>query len=175
MSQKGPTFAELVADCRVSAVHLETRDVYGVVEEDEDFAAWKKGKRYELSDQASWWNGFHQTVADAVARGVVFRRARVVSEPVTDYIRYEHSCTPQNIAAGEEVRWLPRRMASDLLLPGNDLWIFDERVARFGLFDGNGRFLEDVMERDGDVIERHSAAFDAMWERAIPHDEYKIR
>jgi hypothetical protein len=64
---------------------------------------------------------FHQSVADAVARGVTVRRARVVSEPVGDYIRYEHACTAQNIAAGEDVRWLPRRLASDLLIPGNDL------------------------------------------------------
>jgi Family of unknown function (DUF6879) len=31
-----------------------------------------------------------------------------------------------NIAAGEEVRWLPRRRASDLRLPGNDFWLLDE-------------------------------------------------
>ena len=58
-------------------------------------------------------------VSEAVARGVEFCRARVVSEPVSDCIRYEHSCTFQNIAAGEAVRWLPRRLASDLLLPGH--------------------------------------------------------
>ncbi|MEV5503578.1 DUF6879 family protein, partial [Nonomuraea fuscirosea] len=28
-----------------------------------------------------------------------------------------------NIKAGELVRWLARRQASDLLLPGNDLWV----------------------------------------------------
>lgn len=30
-----------------------------------------------------------------------------------------------NVKAGEEVRWLPRRQASDLALPGNDFWLFD--------------------------------------------------
>ena len=42
------------------------------------------------------------------------RRARVVSEPVTDYIRYEHDLTFANVAAGELVRWLPRRNAADI-------------------------------------------------------------
>ncbi|MFI6873583.1 DUF6879 family protein [Streptomyces sp. NPDC050400] len=175
MSQSGPTFAELLANCQESAVHLEMRDVYGVEEEDEDFAAWCAGRTYDLTDRATWWNGFHQMVADAVARGVAFRRARVVSEPVSDYIRYEHSCTPQNLAAGEEVRWLARHRSSDLLLPGNDLWIFDRHTVRYGLFSGDGRFLENVVERDAEIVKRHAGAFDAVWERAVPHEDYEIR
>jgi hypothetical protein len=68
-----------------------------------------------------------------VARGVKFRRARIVSEPVTDYIRFEHAITAGvNLAGGEQVRWLPRRRASDLCLPGNDFWPFDGRLVRFG-------------------------------------------
>lgn len=174
MPQQAPPFAELLAGCSRSAVHLEARDVYGVEEEDADFAAWRAGYRYDLADRASWWNPFHGLVADAVGRGVVVRRARVVSEPVSDYIRFEHSCTPQNLAAGEGVRWLPRRLASDLLLPGNDLWIFDGRLIRFSLFAGDGRFVEDVMSDAPDVVKRHSEAFEAVWERAVPHENYKI-
>lgn len=174
MSQTVPPFAELLAGCQRSAVHLEMRDVYGVVEEDDDFATWRSGHGYDVNDRSSWWNSFHDAVADAVGRGVVMRRARVVSEPVSEYIRYEYSCTPQNLAAGEDVRWLPRRLASDLLLPGNDLWIFDDRLIRFSLFDGNGRFVEDVMEDAADVVKRHAEAFEAVWQRAIPHADYVI-
>ncbi|MCF3136285.1 DUF6879 family protein [Streptomyces olivochromogenes] len=174
MSQTVPPFAELLAACQRSAVHLETRDVYGVVEEDEDFAAWRDGRMYDLDDRPSWWNNFHDSVADAVARGVVMRRARVVSEPVSEYIRYEHSCTPQNLAAGEDVRWLPRRLASDLLLPGNDVWIFDDRLIRFSLFAGDGRFTGDVMEDAPDVVKRHAEAFEAVWQRAVPHADFRI-
>ncbi|MFJ5731114.1 DUF6879 family protein [Streptomyces paradoxus] len=174
MPLRVPPFAELLAGCKRSAVHLETRDVYGVAEEDADFAAWRDGWEYDLDDRSSWWNGFHDAVADAVSRGVVMRRARVVSEPVSEYIRYEHSCTPQNLAAGEDVRWLPRHLASDLLLPGNDLWIFDDRLIRFSLFAGDGRFVEDVMCDAADIVKRHAEAFEAVWERSIPHEEYRI-
>ncbi|MEU3986142.1 DUF6879 family protein [Streptomyces sp. NPDC026672] len=174
MQQPVTPFAELLAGCRSSAVHLETRDVYGVAEEDEDFTAWRAGRRYDLADRASWWNSFHDAVSDAVSRGVAMRRARVVSEPASEYIRYEHSCTPQNLAAGEDVRWLPRRLASDLLIPGNDLWIFDSRLIRFSLFDGDGRFVEDVVEDAPDVVKRHVEAFEAVWSRALPHADYRI-
>ncbi|MCX4825125.1 hypothetical protein OG883_35745 [Streptomyces sp. NBC_01142] len=174
MPQKVPPFAELLADCQRSAVHLEMRDVYGVADEDADFAAWKSGHRYDLEDRSTWWNGFHEVVAEAVGRGASVRRARVVSEPVTDYIRYEHACTAQNIAAGEHVRWLPRRLASGLMLPGNDLWIFDERLIRFGLFSGVGAFVGHELEDSPDVVKQCVDAFEAVWDRAVPHEDYEV-
>lgn len=46
-------------------------------------------------------------VDETSGRGVVMRRLRVVSEPVRDYVRYEYDGTFTNVAAGEDVRWLP--------------------------------------------------------------------
>ena len=69
-----------------------------------------------------------------------------MSEPLADFIRFEYDITAGlNIAAGERVRWLPRRQASDLCLPGNDFWVFDNRFVRFSHFAGNGDFLEDEL------------------------------
>lgn len=174
MSQTVPPFAELLAGCSSSAVHLETRDVYGVAEEDEDFAAWKAGRRHTPETREEWWNPFHESVSNAVARGVSVRRARIVSEPVTEYIRYEHACTFQNIIAGESVRWLPRRLASDLLIPGNDLWLFDDALIRFGLFSGDGEFVGHTLSDDAAVIKNVSDAFEAVWERSIPHELFTV-
>jgi hypothetical protein len=61
-----------------------------------------------------------------------------VSEPVTDYIRYEHAGAVVNVSAGEQVRWLPRRRAVELLLPGADLWIFGGTQVLFNHFTGTG-------------------------------------
>jgi hypothetical protein len=109
-----------------------------------------------------------------VARGVKFRRARVISEPVSDYIRYEHFITDAtNIAGGEDVRWLPRRQASDLCLPGNDFWLFDDRLIRFHHFSGDGEVVEDELVTDPAVIRMCAAAFEAVWARAIPHADYQ--
>ncbi|MFE1959939.1 DUF6879 family protein [Streptomyces sp. NPDC059479] len=174
MSQRVPLFADFLGDCRHSAVHLEMRDVYTVADEDEGFTAWKSGHRYDLADRASWWTEFHGTVSDAVSRGVVVRRARVVSEPVTEYIRYEHSCTAQNLASGEDVRWLPRRSALDLMVPANDVWIFDGRLVRFGLFSGEGVFLTHVMDDTPHVAKQCLSAFEAVWERAVPHADFWV-
>jgi Family of unknown function (DUF6879) len=163
-----PPFRELIAATSSSAVHLEMRDYYAP---DGQFAAWKAGTPRPVPAYPAWYD----LVREHTARGVRFRRARIVSEPVSDYIRFEHEATAGlNVAAGEEVRWLPRRRASDLCLPGNDFWLFDGRLIRFHHFDGDGRVVEDELCEDPAVARMCSAAFEAVWERAVPHADYRL-
>lgn len=166
------SFDELLAGAKQSAVHLEMRDAYY---SNPRFEEWQQGARIDWTDRASWWRPFHDQIAEAVARGVVVRRARVVSEPVTEYIRWEHYVTHSNVAAGEQVRWLPRRLTADLLMPGCDFWIFDGAVIRVHDFAGNGDFRGDEYYDDPVLISLNAAAFERVWERATPHDQYEIR
>jgi hypothetical protein len=162
-----PPFSELIATATTSAVHLETRDTYTL--SDPQYQDWLAGRPVPAASP-EW----HDLVRLHTARGVKFRRARVVSEPLTDYIRYEHFITDaNNVAAGEDVRWLPRRRASDLCVPGNDFWLFDNHLIRFHHFSGDGEIVEDELVTDPAVIRMCAAAFEAVWERAIPHDEYR--
>ena len=41
----------------------------------------------------------------------------------------------------------PAGRRPDLCLPGNDFWVFDDRLVRFSHFAGNGEFLEDELSR----------------------------
>jgi hypothetical protein len=164
-----PPFRELIAATTRTAVHLEMRDSYDP--ETPQYQEWLAGKPRPVPASPAWYD----LVREHTARGVRFRRARVVSEPVSDYIRFEHEATAGlNVAAGEEVRWLPRRHASDLCLPGNDFWLFDDRLVRFHHFDGDGRVVEDELCDDRAVIDMCSAAFEAVWERAVPHANYGL-
>ncbi|MFH8339055.1 DUF6879 family protein [Streptomyces sp. AM6-12] len=99
---------EGLAQARRSAVHLEMRDRY--TPDDPEFARWRAGHRYagDPDNLPDWWGSWRDLVVGTTARGVVMRRARVVSEPGTDHIRYEHDMTFANVAAGESVRRLPR-------------------------------------------------------------------
>ncbi|MFJ9695710.1 DUF6879 family protein [Kitasatospora sp. NPDC101183] len=83
-------------------------------------------------------------------------------------------CRFTKVAGGEEVRGLPRGGASDLLLPGNDFWLFDGRIVQFNVFDGDGRWVHTDESDDPDVARSCAAAFDAVWERAVPHEAYSI-
>ncbi len=112
--EQAPPFEELIASAHHSAVHSEMRDFY--TPHDPIFLNWKAGREFDPAEVMADWC---QTVRSNVARGVVIRRARIVSEPLSDFTRHEYWMTSRlNIAAGEQVRWLPRRRASDLALPG---------------------------------------------------------
>ncbi|WP_330339433.1 DUF6879 family protein [Streptomyces sp. NBC_00557] len=170
-----PDFADLLAGAARSAVHLEMRDAYAVDYEKGPFADWRAGIRPDPADRASWWRPWLDLVQQAVARGVVIRRARIVSEPVSEYTRFLYDGTFTNVAAGEQVRWLPRRQASTIALPGNDFWLFDDQVVRWNHFTGEGQSAGGEVTEDPAAAKLCSEAFEAVWARAVPHDQYKIR
>jgi hypothetical protein len=167
--EQAPPFDELMASAQHSAVHLEMRDSY--TPSDPIFLDWKAGKQFDPVERMADW---FQSRRSTLARGVVIRRARIVSEPLSDFTRHEFEITPRlNIPAGEQVRWLPRRRASDLALPGNDFWVFDEHTIRFGYFAGDGELVAHEVCRDPDVLKLCLSAFEAVWDRAIPHEDYR--
>lgn len=174
MSQNAPDFAALLRSAERSAVHLEMRDVYSVGNEVDAFEHFKKTGEADLCPDSPFWQDWVPVVREAVGRGVVMRRARIVSEPVTDYIRWEHALTPVNIVAGESVRWLPRRLASDLALPGNDLWLIDEKRVLFHWFTGDGDWGGHAFNEEAAVVKMVSEAFEAVWERAVPHETFEV-
>lgn len=167
-------FSRLLAACQVSAVHLEMRDQY-MISGDPDLDAWNTGYRPDLADRSTWWHPWLQNIVDATTRGVAIRRARIVSEPISDYIHYEYDGTFANIAVGEQIRWLPRRQATDLALPGNDFWLFDGRILLVNHFAGNGDWGGEQRLDDPDTIKLCSEAFEAVWARATPHEQYQPR
>lgn len=173
MQQKVPSFAELLSSATRSAVHLEMRDVYAVAEEEGEMKLWRSGA-WSLDDGRKALSGWMELVASITRRGVAVRRARIVSEPVTDYIKYEHALTSLNIEAGEEVRWLPRRLALGIPLPAADFWLIDERLVRFNHFSGTGEAADPEMSDDPVVSALCASAFTSVWDRAMPHEEFKV-
>jgi hypothetical protein len=139
------------------------------------FTDWQAGRRDDPADRSSWWRPWLDLVVEARGRGVTIRRARIVSEPVSEYIRFEYDITFTNVAAGEEIRWLPRRRASNLALPGNDFWVFDDRLVLWNHFTGEGEISPKGWEitEDPAIVKACAAAFESVWERALPHEEYR--
>ncbi|WP_129285858.1 DUF6879 family protein [Streptomyces sp. GZWMJZ-114] len=174
MPSSKPTFDELIATCR-SALHLEMRDAYAVDYEKGPFADWRAGHRLNPAERETWWRPWLDLISETVDRGAEVRRARIVSEPVSEYTRFLYDGTFTNVAAGEQVRWLPRRQASDIPLPGNDFWLFDGVWVHWNHFAGDGSSLGAEITDDPHAAAVCRDAFEQVWERATPHDEYKIR
>lgn len=157
---------------RHEAVHLEMRDVYATDIERDRFATWLRGEPLDPAAEAEWWLPWFELMGRNIEAGKTMRRLRIVSEPVTDYIRFEWLDAAQLVRAGEDVRWLPRRRASKLLLPGNDFWMFDRQTVAFTNFSGGGHVLDHEMTTDPEIVGACSAAFENAWKISIPHHEY---
>ena len=155
------------------ALHLEMRDVYATDIERDRFRTWLRGEPLDPTAEAEWWQPWFDLMAANVAAGKTLRRLRIVSEPVTAYIRFEWLDATHLVAAGEDVRWLPRSRASTLLLPGNDFWLFDDETVAFTHFSGDGHVLGHERTTDPGIVELCRATFEAAWQLAIPHHDYK--
>jgi len=155
------------------AVHLEMRDVYATDVERDRFHAWLRGESLDPQAEAEWWRPWFEFMHQNNKQGKTLKRLRIVSEPVTDYIRFEWLDAAELVRAGEDVRWLPRRNASSLLLPGNDYWMFDRHTVAFTHFSGDGHVLSHEVTSDPDIVQMCAAVFDTAWNGAIPHAEYE--
>nr|BEK63886.1 hypothetical protein KPHV_11130 [Kitasatospora purpeofusca] len=165
--------AKAMAEAEFSAVHLEMRDNY--TPNDPQLQRYREGLRYGPDDRPEWFQGWTAFAGEAIDRGVLMRRARIVSEPVTEYIRYEHHVTFLNVAIGEQVRWLPRRLAADIALPGTDLWMFDDSKIMFTFFSGDGDVVDREWTTEPSVVQLVKNAFETVWDRATPHESYVLK
>lgn len=153
------------------AFHLELRDVYGVEDEAVPFEKWLNG---ELDDFA-WRSEWLSFIEDATTTGVKVERARVVTEPHSDYVRWAMALDPQNIAAGEDIRYLPRHYAEDIRLPDEDCWLFDNDRLVLSLFTPDGGSGGFAREDDPELIKQYRVACDQVWSRAVAYSEYIAR
>ena len=150
------------------AFHLELRDSYNVAHEDEPFRKWLVGE----ADDYEWRQPWLSFIQEVTASGVVVQRVRIASVPHTDYFRWEIALTPQNIDAGEDVRFLPRRLADGIALPDDDCWLFDDGKLVLSIFTPDGRAGAFVRDADIKRIADYRAARDQIWAKAVPYSQY---
>jgi len=150
-------------------IHLETRDAYGTEVELPHLAAWAAGE----PDDLAWLDDWCAVLRDHVRAGRSVRRARVVSEPLSDYQRWSWSIARPMVEAGEDIRWVPRRLVSSIAFPGNDFYLFDDRLVVFLLYSGSGLSTDRLTSTDSADIRLCRSAFDAVWKHSIPHDDYR--
>lgn len=165
-------FESATRDFDREAVHLELRDSYGTEIELPHIAQWEAGQ----PDDYEWMTAYMDEVRSNVASGRRYRRAHVVSEPLSRYQRWSHGAIGDlHVSAGVDLRWVPRVLVSSVALPGNDFWMMDERFVIFHHYSGDGRnvrFTSSTMPYD---IELCRSAFEAVWQLGIPHGAYQPR
>ncbi|MFD9569759.1 DUF6879 family protein [Streptomyces sp. NPDC059982] len=163
---------ELFNSFERDAFHLELRDEYGSPTEDSAYTRWQRGE----PDDYAWLGPWKKLMQRVTGEGKSVRRVRVVSEPHSRYVGWEHSLTAMNIEVGEDIRWLPRHLVPEGVtypLGGNDWWLYDDRLLAVGHFDDEGRVLGSEIVDDPAVVAECVRLRDLLWSAAIPHFEYK--
>lgn len=151
------------------AIHLETRDAYGTAVELPHLATWAAGE----PDDLEWLQDWCATLRGHVHAGRSVRRARVISEPLSDYQRWSYSVAQPMVDAGEDIRWVPRRLVSTIALPGNDYYVFDDELVVFLHYAGSGLGTGNTISTDPGDIKLCRAAFEDVWKLSIEHREYQ--
>ncbi|MBF6068182.1 MULTISPECIES: DUF6879 family protein [Nocardia] len=164
----GSGFTNLFRTCQQSAFHLEVHDTYSTPEESEPFRMFLAGE----PDDYAWMNGWTDTVRAGAARGVAFQRVRVVTVPHTDYTRWGLAVSEVNIAAGEDVRYLPRHQVDADRLPSDDYWLFDDTMVAYTLFTPEGAAAGAAVTTDPVLVRRCIEIRAVIWPRAIPRARY---
>jgi hypothetical protein len=153
-----------------SFVHLETRDSYGTEVELPNMAKWRRGEHDDLAWLA-WWL---EMLRGHAAAGRTCRRARIVSEPLSDYQRWTLSHASVFVDAGEEIRYMSRSLLPTVALPGSgDFYVFDDELVLFLHYSGNG--ANSAFETTGDraTVKACAQAFSVVWDRAKPVRDYR--
>jgi hypothetical protein len=156
---------DLCRGIKRSFVHLETRDAYGTEVELPHMAQWRRGE----PDDFAWLGWWLEMLRDHRAAGRTCRRARVVSEPLSDYQRWTMSHAQTFVDAGEDIRYISRPRLTEVLLPGSgDFYVFDDETVLFLHYAGDGTNTSFEVTQDPRTVRACVDAFEDVWKLTTP-------
>ncbi|MGI5128713.1 DUF6879 family protein [Pseudonocardia sp. CA-107938] len=155
----------LCAGIESSFVHLETRDSYGTATESPHWAKWRRGE----PDDLQWCEPYFRTLRAHRVAGRSCRRLRVVSEPMSEYQQWVGSFVEAFVEAGEDNRYISRQRLIDVLLPASgDFYVFDDALALFLHYAGDGTNTAFEVIDESDIVDSCRRAFETVWKLAVP-------
>ncbi|WP_432024146.1 DUF6879 family protein [Streptomyces parvus] len=154
--------ASLFREFKHTAFRLETRRGYASDRNSPKWGRWKNGADISAEPDNAW----RENVRAQTAEGKRFERVRLVDQPMTEGQQFLLASGHSNVAAGEDIRNLPRAEADRLGLPDHDFWLFDSwLVARF-VFGEDDTTLGVVLSSDPAEVALACQARDAAWHHA---------
>jgi hypothetical protein len=159
--------ASLFESFRSTAFRLECLPAYAVTEDDEAqaFRLWLAGERPQQKER-EW----PKLCASAVAARKSMQRVRLVTQPLSEYLRFEMEWGYlANVAAGEDIRILDHEPAGLLKV---DFWLFDDAIAIVLEYDDQGQFVRAVV---AETVEPYRQAKDLALASSEPFARYLER
>jgi hypothetical protein len=141
---------------------LETLPAYDVAYELDAYQRFLSDNAVDLTP-GQW----QEMIAGHVEAGRSCRRVHVVSQELSDYLRYEIAGPyARSAAAGEQIRLLTTETGTwPEGVPTYDFWLFDDEVWIMDYAPG-GRFERLYIDDDPDVVNEHRQAAVTAWAAA---------
>lgn len=170
-TERGPeALPELLDSVAMSSWRWEAQGDYSVIDADL-LHRWRAGLGRDHEAQRPWVT----YIQGLRARGIPFQRVRMLTDPLTEYLRCQLDVSDSNIAAGEDIRWVSEATARALGMPPYDFYIVDNALVAQLVFDSTGMLGGLRLSRDPEVLAQHRRWRDVIWPHAIPHQEYIAR
>jgi hypothetical protein len=161
------TYFETVAH---TAWRLETRRGYASDRTLEKWQLWQSDPGHDFAaDRPSPWC---QQIAALRASGRRVERVRIADAPLADGQAFLLASGAANVAAGEDIRHLPRTTADELALGDEDFWLFDSARALVLHFDQADEYLGSELVTDPERLLRFCQIRDAAWHHAVPRAQF---
>lgn len=163
---RGANFERLFEEFEHTAWRWECQLSYCEPEEAEAYGRFLAGEEPDMS----FTREHLAEVRRATRYGRRYQRVRVLSHPLTDYLRFEMWAARANVAAGEQIRVLDLDQVEDLGLPRHDFWLFDESLVAILHFDTDGMIAAELL-REAQAVNQHRRWRDIAWSYAAPFAE----
>lgn len=161
---------ELFDGFQRSAYRLEGLQRYRDASEEDPLRAFLAGEPRPPLPGKDGWTARIRAVRGA---GKTMSRVHVVDEPLSDYLRFELGWSyPPNVAAGEDIRIMPRSVADDLGLPARDYWLFDDTALLWVDYTPAGERTGAELEEDPAIVRQAVRWRDIALTTAIPLGNY---
>jgi hypothetical protein len=147
-----------------SAWRLECQGAYDEPEEREPIQRFLAGEPQDLA----WFEDWPIWIREQRQAGRAVGRARMLTEPLTDYLRFELSITPPAVAAGEDIRLIDQLVFDELDIPREDFWIFDDLTVALLRFGDNGMAGAEIIT-DRDRVASFRDRQRRAWDAAVPY------
>lgn len=151
------------ADWR-SAWRWECQGIYREPQEQEPLRRFLAGEPDDLS-----WYRWPGRVRTWIAEGRTIGRVRMLTEPLTDYLRFEQEAlTPPAVAAGEDIRFISQARAVELGAISEDFWMFDDASVVVMTFGEHGVSGAELLT-DSTAVRKYVAWRDRVTREAPPY------
>ncbi|MBB4930705.1 hypothetical protein F4561_001525 [Lipingzhangella halophila] len=156
-----------------TAFRLETLQVYRAPEEAAELEAFLAGadQPAEVWDMTQGWLA---EVSGRIAQGKRYQRVRVVTEPLSDYLRYECAWGyAYSTMAGEDVRVLSVTEGTwPEGVPRRDYWLFDSVRLLEMHYTPEGEFVCAQLNEDPVIIVEANRVRDQAVHHSVPYAEF---